>query len=88
MAYGDYVVGDFFQVENLRYAGGLGFVVVEVCVDGFGRVAESQKVDDYEGVGEGEEGWYCACPHVCVVWVAVEEHEGWNVFVYLIVEVR
>lgn len=81
MADGDDVVRDFFVVEDLGYAVGLETVVVEVCIGGFGGVAETEEIEDYEGIGEGEECWNCSGPHIRVVRVAVEEHEGGNVLV-------
>lgn len=81
MADGDDVVGDFFVVEDLSDAVGLRAVVVVLGIRGFGGAAEAEEVEDDEGVREGEEGGDCACPHVGVIGVAVEEHEGWDVFV-------
>lgn len=85
---GDDIVGDFFMVENLSDAVGLSAVVVVLRVGRFGGVAKTEQVEDDEGIREVEESWDCACPHVCIVRVAVDEHERRDILIQLLVEVR
>lgn len=83
----DHVVGYFLDVENLGYGLSLVAVVVVRGVYGFGGPCEAEQVDDDEGVGKIEKGGDRAGPHVGVVWVAMEEHEGRNIFLQFLVEI-
>lgn len=83
----DDVIRNLFAVEDLSDAVGLQAVVVVLGVGRFGGVAKAEQVEDDEGIWEVEESRNCACPHVCIVRVAVHEHQRRDMLVQVLVEV-